>query len=64
MSQILHITSRDNPALQRLRKLSQDGNAYRKLGSVWLEGDHLARACLARGHAVTLAVLTEEACAD
>lgn len=64
MSQILHITSRDNPALQRLRKLSQDGNAYRKLGSVWLEGDHLARACLARGHAVTLAVLTEDACAD
>ncbi|RQO63214.1 rRNA methyltransferase [Paucibacter sp. KBW04] len=57
---ILHITSRDNPALQRLRKLSQDGGAYRKLGGVWLEGDHLARACLQRGHAVTLAVLTEE----
>jgi len=57
---ILHISSRDNPALQRLRKLSQDGGAYRKLGGVWLEGDHLARACLQRGHAVTLAVLTEE----
>lgn len=64
MSQILHITSRDNPVLQRLRKLSQDGSAYRKLGSVWLEGDHLARACLQRGHAVSLAVVTEEAYAD
>lgn len=63
-SQILHISSRDNPALQRLRKLSQDGSAYRKLGSVWLEGDHLARACLQRGHPVLLAVLTEAAAAD
>ena len=64
MSQVLHITSKDNPVLQRLRKLSQDGGAYRKLGSIWLEGDHLARACLQRGHAITQAVLTEEACAD
>lgn len=63
-SPILHITSRDNPALQRLRKLSQDGSAYRKLGSVWLEGDHLVRACLQRGHPVLQAVLTEAAAAD
>lgn len=62
--QVLHITSKDNPALQRLRKLSQDGSAYRKLGAVWLEGDHLARACLQRGHAVTLAVIAEEGYAD
>ncbi|MDN3923056.1 TrmH family RNA methyltransferase [Roseateles violae] len=61
---VLHITSKDNPVLQRLRKLSQDGGAYRKLGSVWLEGDHLVRACLQRGHAVTQAVLTEAAAAD
>ncbi|HEX2012253.1 MAG TPA: RNA methyltransferase [Roseateles sp.] len=61
MTTVLHITSRDNPALQRLRKLGQDGGAYRKLGSVWLEGDHLARACLQRGHAVSLAVVTETA---
>ena len=59
-----HITSRDNTVLQRLRKLSQDGTAYRKLGSVWLEGDHLARACVQRGHPVSLAVLTEDAYAD
>lgn len=61
---VLHITSRDNPVLQRLRKLSGDAGAYRKLGSVWLEGDHLARACLQRGHAITLAVVTEQAYAE
>ncbi len=64
MSQVLHITSRDNPVLQRLRKLSQDGGAYRKLGSIWLEGDHLVRACLQRKYPVSLAVLTEAAAAD
>ena len=59
-----HISSKDNAVLQRLRKLSQDGTAYRKLGSVWLEGDHLARACVQRSHPVSLAVLTEAAYAD
>lgn len=58
--QAQHITSRDNPLLVRLRKLSQDPGAYRKLGSIWLEGDHLARACLERGHAVSQAVVTEQ----
>jgi hypothetical protein len=43
------ITSRDNPLVKELRRLSQDSTAYRKLGRVWLEGDHLCRAALARG---------------
>ena len=64
MNQVLHITSRDNPALLRLRKLSSDSHAYRKTGSVWLEGDHLARAALQRGYAPTLAVVTESGYAD
>ncbi|MCH7342170.1 RNA methyltransferase [Pelomonas sp. CA6] len=55
------ISARDNPQLQRLRKLAQDGNAYRKLGSVWLEGDHLGRAALQRGLGPQLALITEEA---
>jgi len=63
-AQILHITARDNPQLQRIRKLAQDAGAYRKIGSIWLEGDHLARAALARSHPVTLAVITEAAWAD
>jgi TrmH family RNA methyltransferase len=47
----VHITSRDNPLLLRLRKLTQDPGAYRKLGQVWLEGEHLCAALRARGWA-------------
>ena len=43
------ITSRDNPLLKTLRRLSQESNVYRKLGQFWLEGDHLCRAALQRG---------------
>lgn len=53
------ITSRDNPLLKRLRLLAQDSNAYRKQGQVWLEGDHLCRALLARGHRPATAVFSE-----
>lgn len=54
-----HITSRDNPLLKRLRLLAQDSTAYRKQGQVWLEGDHLCRALLARGHRPATAVFAE-----
>ncbi|WP_431096014.1 TrmH family RNA methyltransferase [Polaromonas aquatica] len=56
---VTHITSRDNPLIKDLRKLSQDSTAYRKQGRVWLEGDHLCRAALARGLAPALAVFSE-----
>jgi TrmH family RNA methyltransferase len=59
MNDPLLITSRDNPLLKRLRLLSQDSTAYRKQGQVWLEGDHLCRALLARGQRPTTAVYTE-----
>ena len=55
------ITARDNPLLKELRKLSQDGSAYRKLGRCWIEGDHLARAALQRGVRPAVAVLAESA---
>jgi RNA methyltransferase, TrmH family len=55
------ITSRDNPALVRLRKLAADASGYRKTGSLWVEGDHLLRAALQRGWRPTLVVLTEAA---
>ncbi len=45
----VHIQSRDNPLLVRVRRLAQDASAYRKEGQIWLEGDHLCRALLARG---------------
>jgi RNA methyltransferase, TrmH family len=57
----LHITSRDNPLLQRLRRLSQDGSAYRKLGQVWLEGEHLCMALMQRGGQATQAVCSDSA---
>lgn len=58
------ITSRDNPLLVRLRRLAHTPGAYRRLGQVWLEGDHLGRAAVARGLPPTLAVGTEAAWAD
>lgn len=53
------VTSRDNPQLKELRRLSQDTTAYRKQGRVWLEGDHLARAALQRGLRPALGVYAE-----
>ncbi len=58
------ITSRDNPALVRLRKLAADASGYRKTGSLWIEGDHLLRAALQRGWQPALVVLTEAALQD
>ena len=54
-----HITSRDNPWLKNLRKLAQDSTGYRKAGQVWLEGDHLCRALLARGGRPEVGVFAE-----
>lgn len=54
-----HVTSRDNPLLKDLRRLAQDGGAYRKLGRVWLEGDHLCRAARERGVRPAVAVFSE-----
>ncbi len=56
---ITHIQSRDNPLLKELRRLSQDSTAYRKQGRVWLEGDHLCRAALARGWKPAMALFSE-----
>jgi RNA methyltransferase, TrmH family len=53
------VTSRDNPLLVRLRKLASDPGAHRKLGEVWLEGDHLVSAFLQRGGRAPQAVITE-----
>ncbi len=53
------ITSRDNPLIKELRKLSQDSTAYRKQGRIWLEGDHLCRAALAKGLKPAIALFAE-----
>ncbi len=61
MSEPVSITSRDNPLLVRLRPLAQDGSAYRRVGQVWLEGDHLCAALRARGGVAAQALVTQEA---
>lgn len=55
------VSAAANPLLKDLRRLAQEPGAYRKLGRVWLEGDHLARALLARGGRAELAVITQAA---
>lgn len=64
MSQVTHISSRDNPLIHRVRKLAQDPGAYRKLGEVWLEGEHLCEAAVARDHVLSQAIVTEAAWAE
>lgn len=56
---VTSIQSRDNPFIKDLRRLAQDSTAYRKQGRVWLEGDHLCRAALARGLCASMAVFSE-----
>lgn len=53
------VTSRDNPLIKRIRQLVRDPGAYRKTGQVWLEGDHLASALLARGLMPSVMVFRE-----
>jgi RNA methyltransferase, TrmH family len=53
------ITSRDNPLIKELRKLASDGTAYRKTGRVWIEGEHLCSAYLARGFIPSVALISE-----
>lgn len=52
------ITSASNPLVKELRRLAQEGAAYRKLGRIWLEGEHLCDAALKRGIKPQLAVFS------
>lgn len=53
------VSARDNPLLLRLRRQLRSPGGYRRTGQIWVEGDHLCRAALARGVPVPLAVATE-----
>ena len=61
MTEPLRISSRDNPLLQRLRKLVRDPGAYRKTGELWLEGEHLCSALRTRGGRPVQALVAESA---
>jgi len=60
-NQVTQITSRENPLLKELRRLSTDSTAYRKTGRFWVEGDHLCRSALLRGRQPAIAVFAESA---
>lgn len=56
------IRSRDNPSLGVVRRALRDPGAYRRDGALlWLEGDHLLRACLARGRTLQQVLVAESA---
>ena len=59
MTTPLRLSSRDNPLLVRLRRLVQDGSAYRRGGLVWLEGEHLCEAAAACRVPVMQALLSD-----
>lgn len=58
------ISSRDNALLVQVRKLNAVPDAYRKLGRVWLEGDHLLDAARTRGWRVDEALVPASREAD
>jgi TrmH family RNA methyltransferase len=53
------VTSAANPLLKDLRRLAHETHAYRKLGRIWLEGDHLCDAALRRGLQPQVAVFSQ-----
>jgi TrmH family RNA methyltransferase len=59
MTIVRQVTSRHNDLFKDLRKLLAEPTAYRKLGRIWLEGDHLCRALLERGRVPLRAIVTE-----
>ena len=59
-TQPVRITSRSNPVVARLRKLSTEPAAYRRFGELLLEGEHLCAAWVARQQGrARVAVVTE-----
>ena len=58
------VVSRDNALLQRVRKLTRAPGGYRKQDAVWLEGEHLCSALLARGRLAPQSITSESAWAQ
>lgn len=61
-SEPVTIRARDNPSLAMVRRALRDPGAYRRDGAlIWLEGDHLLRACVARGWPLQQVLVAESA---
>jgi TrmH family RNA methyltransferase len=61
MSAPVSLSSRDNPLLVRLRKLARTPGAYRKIGALWIEGEHLCAALRACGRKPAQALVSQSA---
>ena len=61
MSRVTVVTSRENPLLGRVRKLSRNPAAYRREGVFWIEGEHLCSAFAGRGFRPAQALVSEAA---
>ncbi len=61
---IHRISARDNPRVQRAKRIACDAALARREGVVWAEGDHLARAALAQGWSIDQLLMTEDALSD
>lgn len=59
MTEPVHIRSRDNALFKDLRRLATGNTEYRKQRRIWIEGDHLLRAALARGVHPVLGIFSE-----
>lgn len=55
------LSSAHNPLVQRVRRLAREALAYRKLGQVWIEGEHLCAALFAHGGEALTALVSEGA---
>jgi RNA methyltransferase, TrmH family len=58
------ISAHGNALLVQLRRLLHDGAAYRRHGLVWIEGEHLCSAALARGLKAQRVLFSEKGWSD
>lgn len=61
MTEPQFVSSRENPLIKELQKLARDNTAYRAMGRVWIEGDHLCGAAVLRGMLPEVAVYAQSA---
>lgn len=56
---IRHISSKSNPWFKQIKELANDNKAYRTYRQVWLEGENLCRAAIARGWRLNEVIFNE-----
>lgn len=64
MSSYREVRSLDNPLVREIRALQRHPTAYRTVGRIWLEGEHVVQAWRDRFSDTTIAVVIEERAQD